>query len=148
MPNTIWNKYKKEKELDNNGSNCKSILSTIQVIIKEIHPKDNNEYYFIKENLEYLKSSNEIKIYDIIEENGKIYAVIDADSNISEQFNLLIDNQSVIKKEGITLNKNPPISKKEIFDIFKMEKAICRIHFQDSKGKDGTGTGFFCEIDD
>ena len=37
--------------------------------MKEIKPKDNDEYELINIRLEQLK--NEIKIYDIIEENKK-----------------------------------------------------------------------------
>ena len=146
MPNSIWNIYQQIEELDYD-SKCRSILSSLQVIIKEIQPKDDNEYNYFKENLEYLKTSNEIKIYDIIEENGKIYVAIDANSEISEQFNLLIYKEEIIRKEGNVKNTNLPISKKELINLFKMEKAICKINYLNPQNYEGTGTGFFCEID-
>ena len=147
MENLICGKYEIIGELENQGTNYKSILSNLKVILKEIKPKDKEEYNIRLKNLEYLKSLNEIKIYDIIKEDGAIYVAIENDPNASKIFDLLF-NQEEVKKEGNTLNKNLPISKKEIFNLFKMEKAICKIHFLNSTNEEGTGTGFFCEIDD
>ena len=70
MPSTIWNKYQKVKEIGNN-SNIKTYLARIEPIIKEINYKNINEYIIIREKIERI--SNKIKIYDIIEEENKIY---------------------------------------------------------------------------
>ena len=43
-------------------------------------PKNNNEYQIINEKLEKLKY--EIKIYDKIEENKKLYIVIDKENDL------------------------------------------------------------------
>jgi predicted KAP-like P-loop ATPase len=74
MPSKIWNKYKIIKEINSN-SNIKTYLARIEPIIKEIIPKNKDDYYRIYERLEKLKE--EINIYEIIEENEKIYIVID-----------------------------------------------------------------------
>ena len=50
-------------------------MARIEPIIKEIVPKDKDAYDTIYELLNQIK--NEIKIYDIIKENDKIYVVID-----------------------------------------------------------------------
>ena len=42
MPSTIWNKYKKVKEIEDN-SNIKTYLTRIEPIIKEISYKNRNE---------------------------------------------------------------------------------------------------------
>ena len=43
-------------------------------MIKEITPKNEEQYHFIIQDLKKIK--NDIKIYDIIEENNKIYIVL------------------------------------------------------------------------
>ena len=142
---TIWEKYSKITELGSNNQNCKNYLSVLKVIIKEIIPKDNNEYSSIKNKLEYIKHSNFFKIYDIIEELGKIYIVIDDNNQDLEKFNLILNRHN---EEGNVLNKELPISKKEINNLFKMETAICRIYFQDKNLNPGKGTGFFCQLNE
>ena len=80
MPSTIWNKYKKVKEIENN-SNIKTYLTRIEPIIKEISYKNRNEYYVIRDKIERIK--DKIKIYDIIEEDDKIYIVIENNKDIT-----------------------------------------------------------------
>ena len=46
MPSKIWNKYKIIKEIKNN-SNIKTYLTKIEPIIKEIIPKNKEEYFII-----------------------------------------------------------------------------------------------------
>ena len=50
MPEKIWNKYEKIKEISNN--NIKTYLARIEPIIKEIKPKDKDDYIQIYEQLE------------------------------------------------------------------------------------------------
>ena len=74
MRSTIWNKYKLIKEIKSN-SNIKTYLSRIEPIIKEIIPKDEDDYYIISERLEALKDESDI--YEIIEEeNFMLFLII------------------------------------------------------------------------
>ena len=91
---SIWNKYKIIKEIDSK-SNIKTYLTRIEPIIKEIIPKDKDDYYIIIERLDKLKE--ELNIYEIIEENEKIYIVLENNEEIllnidklSYSFNLFI----------------------------------------------------------
>ena len=58
----------------------------------------------------------------------------------------LISEDLEIKKEGVIEGQGNPNTKVEISDLFKMEKAMCKIQFEDEKGNKGLGSGFFCEI--
>ena len=69
MPSTIWSKYKIIQEMDTK-SNIKTYLTRLEPVIKEIIPKDKDEYYTIYERLEKIKE--QLDIYEIIEENEKI----------------------------------------------------------------------------
>ena len=48
MPAKIWDKYKKIKEIDPNNSNIKTYLVNIQPIVKEITPKNKDDYNIIR----------------------------------------------------------------------------------------------------
>ena len=145
MPSKIWNKYKMIKELQSN-ENIKTYLTRIEPIIKEIIPKNKNEYYLIIERL--IKLKEELHIYEIIEENGRIYLVIDNNSELLSKIDkLILSNELNIMKEGIIQGHGNPITKEEILNLFKMEKSMCKISFETLKGNIGKGTGFFCEID-
>ena len=149
MTITIWNKYKKIKEVDNN-SNIKTYLARIEPIIKEISYKNMNEYLLIREKIEKIK--NKIKIYDIIEEEDKIFIVINNNNEIiSEIDKLILKDKIEIKKEGILKEQGNPVSKNEVDELFKMEKSMCKIIFEkieDNKIKKGKRSGFLCEIDE
>ena len=128
MTLTIWNKYTLIKEV-NKKSNIKTYLARIEPIIKEITYNNKNEYFVIREKLEGIK--NKIKIYDIIEEEDKIYIVIDNNNEIiSEIDKLIIKNESEIKKECILKGQGNPVSKKEIIELFNMEKSMCKILYE------------------
>ena len=142
MPLPIWNKYKLLKEINNN-SKIKTYLTRIEPIIKEILPKDKDEYNIIYEHLEGLKK----EIYEIIEENNKIYIVIDNNEELMKRIDDLILSENIIKEVEIEGKKL--ISKHEIMNLFKMEKAICRIEteiIKNNKLCEATATGFFCEL--
>ena len=100
----------------------------------------------IIERLENLKK--ELNIYEIIEENDRIYIIIDNNKELlSKVDKLILSNELYIKKEGIIQGHGRPITKKEIFNLFKMEKSMCKISYETNKGKAGKASGFFCEID-
>ena len=133
------------KEVQSN-SNIKTYLARIEPIVKEIIPRNKDEYYIISENLEKLKE--ELNIHEIIEENGRIYLIIDNNNEICSKIDkLILSNQLSIKQEGIIQGHGNPITKDEIFNLFKMERSMCKIFFETLKGDQGKGTGFFCEMD-
>ena len=54
-----------------------------------------------------------------------------------------------LEKEGIFIQNSHPISKKEFDELYKQEKSMCKIKFEDRQnGKTliGKGSGFFCSI--
>ena len=147
MPSKIWNKYKIIKEIGSN-LNIKTYLTKIEPIVKEIIPKNKEDYYIIRERLEKLKLEEELNIYEIIEENDKIYIVIDNNNELLQKIDkLILSDELDIKKETIMKDHDRPIKKDEIFDLFKMEKSMCKISYENMKGETVKGTGFFCEID-
>ena len=147
MPSKIWNKYKLVKEIGSN-SNIKTYLAKIEPIVKEIIPKNKEDYYIIRERLEKLKLEEDINIYEIIEENDKIYIVIDNNKELLSKIDkLILSNELNIKKEFVIQGHGRPIKKEEIFNLFEMEKSMCKISYENMKGETVKGTGFFCEID-
>ena len=50
MPTKISEKYKLVKEIESN-SNIKTYLAKMELIVKEIIPKDKDDYYKISEKL-------------------------------------------------------------------------------------------------
>ena len=148
MPSKIWDKYKRIKEIESNNSNIKTYLTIIEPIVKEIIPKNKDDYYFISERFEKLKEERELNIYEIIEENGRIYIVIDNNEELLSKIDkLILSDELYIEKEGIIEGHGRPITKEEIFELFNMEKSMCKISFETNKGEIGKGSGFFCEMD-
>jgi len=98
----------------------------------------------------FSKIKNEFKIYDIIEENQKIYIVLENNNEIIKEIDdLLLSGEFSIEKESIIEGHGNPIKKEELFNLFKMEEAMCKIQFErieKNKVKKGKGSGFFCEI--
>ena len=145
MPSKIWTKYKIIKEIKSD-SNIKTYLTRIEPIIKEIIPKNKDNYCVISEKLAKLKE--EFNIYKIIEENERIYIIMDNNDEILLKIDkLILSDELNIKKEGIIQGHGRPITKDEIFNLFKMEKSMCKITYETIDGKIGKGSGFFCEID-
>ena len=89
MPSKIWNKYKIIKVIGSN-SNIKTYLTKIEPIIKEILPKNKEDYYIIRERLEKLKLEEELNTYEIIEENDRIYIAIDNNNELLSKIDKLI----------------------------------------------------------
>ena len=114
MPESIWNKYEKIKEIENKNSNIKTYLAKIKPLIKEIKSKDKNDYLSIYQRIEKLK--NEIKIYDTIDENDKIYIVIENNEEISNKVDKILKEKN-IKKEIVLEGHGTPITKNEIFKL-------------------------------
>jgi len=144
-----WNKDTIIKEIDSK-SKIKTYLARIEPIVKEIIPKDKEDYYTIIERLEKFKEELKEKLYifSIIEENKKLYIYIDNNEEILTKLDkLILSDELDIKKEGIIHGHGNPIKKEELFDLFKMEKSMCKISFETKEGFKGNGTGFFCQIE-
>ena len=145
MPSTIWNKYKLIKEISSN-SGIKTYSARLEPIIKEIIPKDKNDYYVINERLELLKA--QLDIYEIIEEDSKFYIVAENnDELLSKIDKLILSDELNIKKEGIIQGHGCPITKKDIEELVEKHKAMCKISFETLDNKKGKGSGFFCKLD-
>ena len=69
------------------------------------------------------------------------------EENLSKIDKLLLSEESNIKKEGIIKGHGNPITKEEIFNLFNLDKSMCKISFETKKGEKGKGSGFFCKID-
>ena len=146
MP-SIWNKYTKIKEINSN-QNVKTYLTRIEPLIKEITPKDKDDYDIIYDSLYNLK--NELNIHDIIEENDKIYVIIDNNKEINDKIDKLIKSDELnIEKEAILEGHGNPINKEEILNLFKMEESMCKIKFErieNNKIKKGKVLAFFVKL--
>ena len=109
MPSKIWNKYKLIKEIKSN-LNIKTYLTRIEPIIKEIIPKNKDDYYIIYERLEKIKE--ELNIYEIIEENERIYIVIENNDELLLKIDkLILSDELDIRKEVATKGHGRPIKK-------------------------------------
>ena len=144
MSENIWNKYEKLKEIDNKNSNVKTYLAKIEPIIKEIKPKDKMDYISIYQKLEKIK--NEIKIFDIIDENDIIYIVIENNEEINNKIDKILIEKIDIKKEGVVEGHGTPITKNEILKLFEMEKSMCKIESKSKENEKRKGSGFFCKL--
>lgn len=137
-------KYSKGNEVDNTGNYYVELK--IKLICKDI--TDKNEIIFFNNLLQNSNFKEQVYIYDIIEENNILH-IISTIENITKIENLLND-KSNIKKEGILYQNSKPITKKEIDNLYKHEKSICKIKMEtiiNNETYNGTGTGFFCSID-
>ena len=112
MPSNIWNKYKLFKEIGSN-ENIKTYSARIEPIIKEIIPKDKDDYQEISERLEQLK--DQLDIYEIIEEDNKFYIVAENnDELLSKIDKLILSNEINIIKECVVEGHGLPVSQKKI----------------------------------
>ena len=110
----------------------------MRIKFKKIKMKNENEYYLYKSLL-----LNNNKIYDIIKDNNIIYIYYNINENIDEIINI------EEKKECVLKGHNEPINKREIDELFKKEKAMCKIKSKkliNNKLEDINGTGFFLKI--
>ena len=145
MTEKIWVKYEKIKEIVNKNPRIKSYLERIEPLVKEIKPRDKDDYYSISQRLETLK--NEVKIYDIIEENETFYIVIENNEETNEKLEkLLLSEEMDIKKEGKVEGHGSPVKKDEILKLFQLEKSMCKIKSKTKANENITGSGFFCKL--
>ena len=136
-------KYSKGNEIDNTGNYYVELK--IKLISKDI--TDKNEIIFFNNLLQNSNFKEQVHIYDIIEENDILH-IISTIENITKIENLLKD-KSNITKEGILFQNSKPITKKEIDNLYKHEKSMCKIKMEiivNNETYNGIGTGFFCSI--
>ena len=124
MPSKIWEKYKFIKEFESNSnSNIKTYLAKTELIVKEILPKNEDDYYKISEKLKKLKidSKEEFNIYDIKEEDERIYVAIENKKELLLKFDKLILSEELnINKQSIIKYQPRPIKFEELYNILKM----------------------------
>ena len=151
MPSKIWEKYKFIKEFESNSnSNIKTYLAKTELIVKEILPKNEDDYYKISEKLKKLKidSKEEFNIYDIKEEDERIYVAIENKKELLLKFDKLILSEELnINKQSIIKYQPRPIKFEELYNILKMGNSMCKIYVEKLKETIGQGSGFFCEIE-
>ena len=148
---TIWNKFKLINEVSSK-SNVKTYIARLEPMIKEIIPKNKEEYHSIFQNLKELK--NEIKIYDIIEENDKIYVILDNDIEFSLKIDKLVPEESTYETPNTTIQEKSIFENEIInstlddinFDLTRIEKSICKINKKENS-KYIQGIGFFCRFE-
>ena len=137
------NKYEIIKELET-GSIMQTYLTRIEPIVKVIEAKNKQEFCLICQRLEEIKD----QLYKIIEENDKIYIVMDNDPELMKKIDDIL--LSKIEKE-LEIDGKKMITKEEIFKLFEMEKSMCKIKSEkklNNKMMEITGIGFFCQLDD
>ena len=145
---SFWKNYTKIKDLETQ-SKVKNYLARIEPIVKEINFKDKDECYKIMERLEKFREQLKEKLYifEVIEENEKLYIVIENNEELLAKIDkLILSDDSNIKKEAL-MEGHDLISKEEILGLFEMEKSMCKISYLTNDGYQVYGTGFFCKID-
>ena len=79
-----------------------------------------------------------------------LYEVIDNDNELISKFDKLMSlDELTIKKESVLKTHGKPVSKKEILDLFDLEKLMCKIFYQKIENKEinkGKPTGLFYEL--
>jgi len=141
---TVWEKYNKLEECDNqNNDNFKTYLVQKKYYMKEIPFKTEEDKITVIGKIEIMK--NEIKIYDIIEEQSSIYVVIDYEKEQINKFNCIYNNDS-FKCESIIKGQPNYSNLSEIQKLYKKgENKLVKIDIK-YNNKRMTGTGFFLEI--
>ena len=141
---TVWEKYNKLEECDNeNNDNFKTYLVQKNYYMKEIPFKDDEDKLSVLGKIEIMK--NEIKIYDIIEEQSSIYIVIDYEKDQINKFDSLYNNNA-FKCESIIKGHASYSNLSEIQKLYKKgENKIVKFDIK-YNNKRIRGTGFFLEI--
>ena len=125
MPEKFWEKYEKLEDISDGNSKTKTYSARINAIVKEIKSKDKDDYIRISQRIQQFK--HKMKVNEMMEENDTIYIVLDKNEELAKVDELLFSEKSDIEKDGIVDGHDSPIKKNEIFELFKMEKSICKI---------------------
>ena len=127
-----------EIKLIKKEENIETYEGNMKILFKKIKKKYENDLFYYKSLL-----LNNNKVYDILEENNNIYIYYDSNENIDELLNIKENKECIIK------GKCEPITKNEIYELFKKEDAMCKIKSQkiiNDKLIRIVGTGFFFRI--
>ena len=116
----------------------------------------NNYYQTFPENIDQTQFNFPQKIQQFQQDKMSKQQSEMKNHIISSKINLQspvlnINKIPIIKKEALLEARAKPMTKNEIDELYSYESAICRIKFQNLKNGqilEGSGTGFFCEIDD
>ena len=149
MDSKFSNKYNIVKQINENKSNINSSLYLVNLkkllVMKKIETNNFEDKTLIYNIMQRMKE--EIKIYDIIEENEIIYIIFENKEEYKTKIENILENK--ILKEGMLKSHSRPLNKKEIDELYNNESSMCKISFVYEKNgipRTGTGTGFFCEI--
>ena len=94
----------------------------MQSIVKEIIPRNKDDYNIINKRLEKLKEErrNKYKQYDIIEKNERIFIVIDNNEELLFIIDkLILFDELDFKKESVIQGHNKLITKEELLIYLK-----------------------------
>ena len=132
-----------DEELLGNTDNIKNYKAKMHILIKTIKGKSPQEIFIYKQKLLYKKE--DIKIFDIIEDENENILTIIYDIDSKEKIEELINNELEIK-EAIIKNSCSAISKKEIDELFGKQDCMCKINAVNSNKNNLIGTGFFLDL--
>ena len=141
----IWEKFKKLEEYENqNNDKFKTFRVQKEYYLKQLPYQTDEEKFSILGKIEIMK--NEIKIYDIIEEEFCVYVLIECENEQLNKFDNLFNNssfhcESTVKGQG---KYSKLFEIKKLYD--KGENKIVKIDIINNNKK-VKGTGFFFQTD-
>ena len=140
----VWEKYNKLEECnEQDNDNFKTYRVQRDYFIKEIPFQTDEDKLSILGKIDIIK--NEIKIYDIIEEQFCIYVVIGCENDQINKFNDIYNNNG-FKCESIIKGQPSYSNLSEIQKLYKKgESKIVKIDIKYNNQRI-RGTGFFLEI--
>ena len=134
-----------ESKMNKKNINNSTYEFKLPLMAKEIYKSEDKQ--FIKNLFSNTNAKEKIKIFDLFEEKNVLYII--SDKEYISQIEKLLKEKSNLEKEGIFIQNSHPISKKEFDELYKHEKSMCKIKFeniQNGKTLIGKGSGFFCSI--
>ena len=126
-----------ESKMSKKNINNSTYELKLTLMAKEIYKSEDKQ--FIKNLFSNTNAKEKIKIFDLFEDKNVLYII--SDKEYISQIEKLLKEKSNLEKEGIFIQNSHPISKKELDELYKHEKSMCKI-----KTPTGKGSGFFCSI--
>ena len=148
MENTFHSKLLQkilESKMNKKNINNSTYEFKLPLMAKEIYKSEDKQ--FIKNLFSNTNAKEKIKIFDLFEDKNVLYII--SDKEYISQIEKLMKEKSNLEKEGIFIQNSHPISKKEFDELYRYEKSMCKIKFeniQNGKTLIGKGSGFFCSI--
>ena len=128
-----------------NKGNKKIFEANMKIYFKKIKNLNENERIFYKNEL--VSNDKDSKIYDIVEDNKNNMLCIAYDQSLN--IDKILNKGNGEEKEAVVKGHCDPISKSEIFNLFKKEDSMCKINFEKEINgvlENLSGSGFFCKI--